>query len=273
MSWFLPFCILLLAAPPGLAAIDISQIGFEQRLNEAVPADLALRDESGKAASLGRYLDGRPALLVLSDYRCRKLCGLVLEGLAESLASVQPGPGKAFRVIVVGLRPDDGGGAAQKANLALRHPNAGVEGGWHFLSGDATAIEALARSIGFRYAYDPAVDQYVHPAGFVLLTGAGRIARYLPGLRFAPLDLQLGLVDAANGRIGSTVEHLLLLCYDYDPASGRYNFAIIKALRLMGLASVVLLGGLLTLLTIRATRQRRHTPNPAVRPIPPERNE
>ena len=259
MKWLLPLCAFLLTVRSAIAAVDVRQIGFEQRLNETVSADLMFRDESGEAVRLGRYLDGRPALLVLTDYRCRKLCGLILEGLAESLASVQPRAGEAFRVVVVGLRPGDGGGAAKKAELALRHPDAGVETGWRFLSGDGRDIEELARSLGFRYGYDSAGDQYVHPAGIVLLTGTGRIARYFFGLRFAPLDLRLGLAEAAAGRTGFPVERLLLLCYDYDPASGRYSFAIIKALRLMGLGTVVALVGLLSLLSVREARRRRQT--------------
>jgi protein SCO1/2 len=261
----LPLWLVLLIAPLSMAAVNFGEIGFEQLLNETVSPDLMFRDEAGRPARLAQYLEGKPALLVLTDYRCRKLCGLILDGLAESLAAGKLKAGKTFRVIVVSLAPGDTAAAVKKTELAARHPLAGVVSGWRFLSGDGQNIEKLAQSVGFRYAYDPVVDQYAHPAGIVLLTGAGRIARYFYGIRFAALDLRLGLAEAAGGRsaateaagrIGSPVERLLLLCYDYDPTSGHYGFLVMKTLRLAGLATAVSLGGLITLLWVRDRRRR-----------------
>ena len=106
----------------------------------------------------------------------------------------------------------------------------------------------MTAAVGFRYAYDAAKDQYAHAAGIIILTPQGRIARYLYGLEFAPRDLRLALVEAAAEKIGSPVDQLLLYCYQYDPAIGKYSMAIRNVLRLAALATVLSLGVLMVVM-------------------------
>jgi protein SCO1/2 len=133
--------------------------------------------------------------------------------------------------------------AEAKARYLKRYRRPEAEQGWHFLTGKKDQIDALAQAVGFRYAWDPEVKQYAHASGIMLLTPQGRIAQYYYGIEYAPRDVQLGLVEASKGKIGSVVDQVLLYCYHYDPRQGRYGAAIFNILRLSALATVLVLGG------------------------------
>ena len=128
---------------------------------------------------------------------------------------------------------------------------------WHFLTGDQKSIDALTHAVGFRYAYDPATKQFAHASGIMLTTPEGKLARYFYGIEYAPKDLRLSIVEASANKIGSPVDQLLLYCYHYDPASGKYGLAIMNVVRLGGVITVVGIFALLMLLRRRNTSRAR----------------
>jgi len=231
----------------------VEQLGFDQRLGERVPLDLAFRDETGRTVTLEAALDGRPAILVLLYYRCTMLCPLLLDGLVRGLRDVGFQPGKEFRILTLSIDPREGPDlAATKKTITLqRYGRPTAERGWLFLTGQEPAIAALAKAVGFRYQYDQSRDEYAHPAGLVLLTPEGAIARYFYGVDFPPRDLRLGLVEAAQSRIGSPVDQLLLLCYHYDPLTGKYGLVIMNVLRLAGSATALALAAFIFVMVRR----------------------
>lgn len=242
------------AVPPagthGTAAPAIlREVGFDQHLDAAVAADVGFRDEAGRAVHLRDYLDGPPVVLVLAQYRCPNLCPLVLESLAAGLRATGLGAGD-YAVVAVGLDPRETPAVAARARQAVLggYFPAARRGGWHFLTGDDAAIHAVAASIGFRYAYDRTRHEYAHPAGVVVLTPRGRIARYLFGMDFPARDLRLALVEGSHGRIGSVVDHVLLTCYRYDAATGRYTPLVMTLVRIGGVLTIAGLGLMLFLL-------------------------
>lgn len=237
----------------------ITKAGFDQRLNETVPMDVRLQNDQGQTVQLGHYLKAHPAILLPAYYGCPNLCPLTLEGLAESLGQVSAKIQKDYQVVAVSIDPRETPSLAadKKTALTARFPGLEIADRWHFLTGEDDEIRRLMRAIGFRYAYDPKLDQYAHAAGIVLLTEQGRIARYFYGVRFAPMDLRLGLVETARRKIGSPIDQLLLLCYHYDPVSGRYSPLIMQILRLAGLATVLLIGASLILMLRRERRRKR----------------
>jgi protein SCO1/2 len=240
--------------PPGALAA----IAFEQRLNEPVPAQLALRDEAGTAVQLGDYLGQKPVILTLNYYACPMLCPLVLEGLQRSLRVLSFTIGEQFDVVTVSIDPGETPAlaAAAKARYVRDYGRSGAEVGWHFLTGDEASIQQLTQAVGFRYAYDAAKDQYAHAAGIMVLTPQGRISRYFYGIEFSPRDLRLALVEAAANTIGSPVDQLLLFCYRYDPATGRYTLVVRRALQLASLATVLSLAGFMVVMFRRERPQR-----------------
>lgn len=242
--------------------IELQEIGYDQRLHERVPADLVFRDSAGKHVRLGEYFGGRPVILSLAYYECPMLCPLVLDGVLRSLRTLSLDLGRDYTVITVSIDPGETPqlAAATKARMVRAYGRPGAAAGWHFLTGEAAAIRRLSQAVGFRYTYDPAKDQYAHAAGIVVLAPQGTIARYLYGIEFAPRDLRLSLVQAAAGTIGSPVDQLLLLCYQYDPTSGTYTVAIMNVLRLAGIGTALGLGGLMVIL-FRRERMRSGAPD------------
>jgi protein SCO1/2 len=238
---------------PGPAAdarpAALRDVAFDQRLGEALPLDAALVDESGRAVRLGDYFGRRPVVLSLAYYGCPMLCTLSLNGLASAMKTLSFDAGREFEVVTLSFEPKETPeqAAAAKKTYVERYGRPAAAAGWHFLTGDAAAVAAVTRAVGFRYAWDGETRQYAHPAGVVVATPEGRIARYLYGVEYAPKDLRFALVEASAGRVGTPVDQLLLYCYEYDPVRGRYGAAIMRTVRFMGILTVL---GLVTLIAV-----------------------
>ena len=243
------------AVPPGAPTKDV---GFDQRLGETVPLELAFKDETGRDVKLGDYFGKKPVLLSLVYFGCPMLCGMATEGLVRSLKPVKFLPGDEFTVLTVSFDPGEGPAmAVEKRSGVLRALNRpGAEKGWHFLTGSEASVKALTRAVGFRYVWDERTKQWAHPSGIVTLTPQGRISHYLFGIEYAPKDLRLSLVEAAQGNIGTAVDQVLLYCYQYDPAMGRYGAAVMRILRAASVLTVLALSSFV-LLMIRRERLAR----------------
>ena len=218
------------SAKPGL----LGRIGIDQRLHEQVPLDLSFVDETGREVKLREYFGRRPVLLALVYYECPMLCTQVLNGVTGALKVLNFDVGKEFDVVAVSINPREGPGlaAAKKQAYLERYGRPHTAAGWHFLTGREENIRALANAVGFRYAYDEEIKQYAHGAGVELLTPRGVIARYFYGIEFAPRDMRLGIVEASEERIGSPIDSVLLLCYHYDPATGKYGATAMTMVRI-----------------------------------------
>ena len=226
--------------PPGLEFV-----GIEQRLNAEVPADLEFRDELGNNVKLGDYFGrGRPVILNLGYYTCPMLCGELLQGLVGSMKALTLQLGQDFDVVTVSFNPDEtvDMAAAKKRDIMKRYGRAGSDRGWHFLTGQASQINALTRAVGFQYQFDPRTKQYAHATAIVILTPDRHIAEYFYGVEFSPRDLRLGLVQASQCKVGNITDAVLLYCYHYDPRSGKYGAIISNILQISGLATVLILG-------------------------------
>lgn len=248
-------CLFMLNTLSTLAQADqprpavIPDVGIDQHLDAQVPLDLTFRDDTGRLVQLGDYFSTKPVILVFAYYQCPMLCPLVLDGVAKSLRVLSFTAGKEFTVITVSIDPNETPAlaTAKKEQIVQRYARPGSATGWHFLTGEPAAITQLAQVVGFRYASDKQTGQYAHAAGIVILTPQGRISRYFYGVEFAPRDVRLGLVEAAANQIGSLADQLLLLCYHYDPNSGKYTALTINVLRVAGTMTVLALGALIVL--------------------------
>lgn len=223
---------------------ELRQVGIEQRLDEVIPLDLTFRDETGQAVRLGSYFAQRPVLLALVYYECPMLCTLVLNGLVSALKAVALDAGRDFDVVAVSIDPAETPemAARKKETYLQTYRRAGADTGWHFLTGDETSIRYLADAVGFRYRYDPDSGEFAHAAAIAVLTPSGRIARYFYGVEYAPRDLRLGIIEAADERIGTPVDQLLLYCFRYDASTGRYSAAVLNLVRLGGVLTVAAFG-------------------------------
>jgi protein SCO1/2 len=244
----------------------LREIGFDQHLDQPVPLDTALRDEAGRAVRLGDYFGKRPVVMTFAYYDCPMLCTLVINGLSSALGVLSLEPGADFEIVTVSFDPRDtpASAAAKKAGYLARYKRPGAEAGWHFLTGDQGSIDRLTKAAGFRYVWDKETRQFAHPTGVMVLTPDGRLARYLFGIEYGPRDLRFAIVDASAGKVGSAADALLLYCYHYDPITGRYGLAIMRAVRVAGAATVLALGAFVVVMI----RREKRIPNPESQRIP-----
>ncbi|HEX8843644.1 MAG TPA: SCO family protein [Pyrinomonadaceae bacterium] len=232
----------------------LQEVRIEQRLNEQLPLDLKFKDETGRTVELRDYFNGpKPVVLSLVFYKCPMLCNQILTGLMAALRAQNFTAGREFEVITASFDPRETpeDAAEKKRDYLARYNRPGAEKGWHFLTGDAESIRRLTDAVGFRYHYDEKTNQFAHASGIMVLTPGGKLSRYFYGVEYNPRDLRLGLVEASDGKIGSVVDQLLLYCYHYDPATGRYGPVVMNFMRLGSIVTIVGLVGLVLILRRR----------------------
>jgi len=227
-------------ARPGL----LNQVGIDQHLNHQVPLHLVFNDETGREVQLGELFGKRPVILAMVYYECPMLCTQVLNGLVSALGVMNFDVGREFDVVAVSINPRETPGlAAQKKQVYLdRYKRPQSAAGWHFLTGKEENIKQLAAAVGFRYAYDPRIRQYAHGAGVEVLTPKGVISKYFYGIEFSARDIRFGVIEASDERIGTAIDDVLLLCYHYDPTTGKYGRVAIDAVRVGAVATMLGLG-------------------------------
>jgi protein SCO1 len=244
--------------PPNL----MMEVGIDQKLDGQIPLDLTFRNERGEAVTLGSYFHSKPVILSLVYYRCPMLCTQVLNGMVETFKTLNFTAGQEFDIVTVSIDPAEQPdlAAEKKAQYVEEYGRPGVAAGWHFLTGDKASIEKLAASVGFRYVYDAKSKQFAHGAGIMIATPQGKLARYLYGIEYGAKDIRFALMEAAKGKIGSPADKILLLCYHYDPTTGKYGLVVANLLKGGGILAVLMLGGYMT---INFLRDRRKTLQPA----------
>jgi len=246
----------------GLTAEQLEQVGFDQRLGNDLPLDANFLDDTGSEVSLKTYFGRHPVLLVPVYYHCRTLCSVVLKNFSLAVQRLPFKAGQDFEIIVFSFDPRDTPAVAaeiKKKTMAEYHSPATEVAGWHFLTGSNSAIDELARAIGFRYVFDPSTGEYAHASGIVLATAAGQITRYFYGIDYPIRDLRLGLIESATNKIGSAVDQILLRCFRYDPVTGKYTLIIERVLSIAaGITFFVLammIGGFLYAERLRRIRR------------------
>lgn len=253
MKWILVF----LAATPLFAETSSTppqlpgKVAVAQKLGSQLPLDTIMVDERGEPVRLGDYFkSGRPVLMNFVYYRCPMLCPLVLHGTATALSDLKFDIGKDFDVVTISIDPRDTPAQAAefKDKYVKEYGRFSAMNGWHFLTGNDTNIHRIANAVGFQYAYDGTRDQFAHGAALFVLTPEGRVSRYFFGFEFNPRDLRLGLVEASAKKIGTVTDAVLLLCYHYDPVTGRYSRDAMNLMRAGGATTLIALAGFIFLM-------------------------
>jgi len=259
--------------PPGtsseLVPDVLEKVGIDQKLNAQVPLDAVFRDEAGRQVKLGEFFGKRPVVLSLVYYECPMLCTQVLNGAVAAFKVLNFGIGDEYEVVTISFDPKETPkmATAKKETYLAKYGRPEGAKGWHFLTGDQPAIEALASSVGFRYVFDQASQQYVHASALMVLTPDGRVSKYFYGIDYPPKDLRLGLIEASGGKIGTPVDQVLLYCYHYDPHSGKYSMVVMNVLRLAGVVTVALIGGFIVAMWSLDRRKSKRAAAPAP-PVP-----
>lgn len=234
------------STPSSVRPPIFDEVGIDQKLNARIPFDLAFRDEAGKPVKLGEYFGAKPVVLMLVYYDCPQLCNQVLQGFVMALRGLKFEPGAEFTVVTVSFDPKETSdlAARKKESYIKSYGRETAAAGWHFLTGDEASIKTLAETVGFRYAWDDATRQFAHASGIMVATPQGVMSKYLYGVEYAPRDLRLALVEASEGKVGSLVDSILLLCYHYDPTTGKYGLIVMNLIRIGGVLTLVALAAM-----------------------------
>lgn len=247
--------LLCFMVPRAWAAADLGTFAYDQRPGQLVPIHTAFSDSKGRTLTLQQAIEGRPTILALGYFHCPNLCGLVRADLMNALARL--GSGRAYSLVVISIDPKEttADAASAKAVDVAQFGSAQKAERWEYLTGSAVAIRAVAEAVGFKSRFDDDARQFLHPAGLVFLTGSGTISGYLLGLGYKPGDVELGLARAANGATARALP-VLLLCFHYDPKTGRYTLAIERLVQLGCGITVLVVGGTIFLALRRERRTR-----------------
>ena len=245
-----------------------SDVGYEPKLGQSLPLEATLTDETGATIPLSSYFAGasakRPVLLVFYYQSCPMLCSLQLESVVASLKGTKYVVGRDFTFLAISMDPFDTveGSAKAKRKITNAYGQSGSESGFHFLTGSAENIKRITAGAGYRYYWDEESKQWAHATGVLLMAPDGRMARYLPGIEPFPRDLQFALLEAAEGQIGTIVDQVILYCYQYNEASGRYGAAIMRTLRLSAVGTMIVLAGFVVF-SLRRERSAASSHTPA----------
>ncbi|HEY6346870.1 MAG TPA: SCO family protein [Bryobacteraceae bacterium] len=228
--------------PPGFKPLALEGVGVDEHLGLPVDLTLTFTGEDGSPVPLQSFFHhGRPVILDLVYYRCPMLCNLILNGQTETMRQIPWTPGNEYEVVTISIDPRETEQTAQQKKATYLKDFEKPAPGWHFLTDYNGHAKTLAEEIGFHYRYDRRQDQYAHPAAIMVLTPEGKIARYLYGIRFRPVDLRFALAEASEGRMTLTIQKILLLCYHYDPVANRYVLFASNLMKGGGVLTVALL--------------------------------
>lgn len=235
----------------------LENVEVEEKLGDVIPTDLRFANSEGDSVRIGDLMEsGKPVLLNPLYYECPILCSLVLDAVFDVVHELEWTPGEDYTIISFSIDPEETPdlAASTKQDYLNRLGRPGAPEGWHFLTGKPSSIDKLTEAVGFRYQYDETTGEYMHPASIMMISPEGVITRYLYGMNFKEFDLRNALYEAADGRIGSTIDKVLLYCYTYDPSSQSYVPVAINIMKLGGLATVIILGIFLGILWRREKR-------------------
>jgi len=226
-----------------------SQVGIDEHLGQTIPMNLTLIDEYGKPVKLSDITKGKPFALTLVYFRCAGLCSPLLTGFTKTIDLTDLVPGKDYEVITVSFDPTETylTGSEKKKNYFAQLKNKQLNNeDWRFLTADSATIAQLTDAVGFRYIKKD--NEYIHSGVLTLLSPEGKITRYLYGTDFLPLDFKLGIIEAAEGKVGTTISKVVSLCYTYDAEGKRY---VLDVTRIAGGGILLLLGAFIVVLIVK----------------------
>jgi protein SCO1/2 len=226
---------------------ELQDVGFDEKLGGSVTlSELTFKNEAGQSVQLSDYFkSGKPVLLNLLYFECPNLCNFLLNGMVDTLKTMDWTPGRQFEIVSVSVDPREGPelAAKKKASYLKSYSRPEAAEGWHFLtSPDESQVKRLADQVGFKYKWDEKEKQYAHGAALFILTPQGKISRYLYGVQFKEKDLRLALVEASDGKIGTIVDRILLFCYRYNPVTRTYSIVATRLMQAGGAVTVLVLG-------------------------------
>src|SRR5262249_6417861 len=246
--WFAGVAVLIWTSFASAAAQQsrpgvLQEVGIDQQLGTQIDLSVPFRDEAGNLVTLSKYFNGKPVVLAPIYLTCSSLCPMTLNSLMQALRILNLKVGKDYEVVAFSFDPKESpvAAAAVKGRYVRDYNRQGTADGFHFLTSDEKSIQALTASIGFHYKWDETSGQWAHATGIMVITSEGRVSQYFYGLEYSARDLRLSMVEASQKKIGTIVDRVLLYCYRYDPATGKYGLVVVRSVRIVGAATALAL--------------------------------
>lgn len=238
----------------------LQDVGIEEKLGDVIPIDAKFSTVNGDSISLGDLLgDGKPVILNPLYYECPMLCGLVVDGVIDVVDNLAWKPGEDYIIISFSIDPLENHELAKeyRERYINKLTKTNAEKGWYFLTGKQSQIDKVINAIGFKYNEVQGTGEYAHSAAIIMLSPQGKITRYLYGIKYDEFDTKNALYESADGKIGSTVEQILMYCYQFDPDSNSYVPIAFNIMKIGGLATLIILGIFIALLWVRERRKKQ----------------
>ncbi len=242
---------------------DLANVGITEKLGEYVSGDIRLVNEKGEVVVLEKYLNnGRPLMLAMVYFECPMLCNLILQGMMKGVGELSWQPGREYDILVVSISPTETPelAMANKQMYLDRLGNHEASDGIHFLTGTEEQVRRLGDQVGFYYQWNEQTQEYMHGSTLIFLSETGRVSRYLHGIDYPELMLRNALSDAAQGRIGSPIDRIVLYCFQYDAAAGSYVPVAVNIMKLGGAATLLVLGVFLGFFFLRERKSGNSNP-------------
>ena len=241
---------------------ELQNVGIDEKLGQKIDLNLKFKDEYGNEVTLGSYFDGKhPVVISPIYYACPGLCNFHLNGFTDALKLMEPGwaVGEKFTMLEISFDSKETPelAAAKKKTYMKLYGREGAEDHWHFLTADEATVQAFTGSVGFKFRWDENQKEWAHASAAIVIAPDGKISRYLPGIMFDPKDIKLALNEAAEGKIGTLVESLVLYCFKYDPHSSKYTLAAVNLMKMGGALMVLVMVLWLTPVWIRSRREQK----------------
>ena len=237
----------------------LDEVKLTEKLGDKIPLNLTFTDETGKEVKLADYYnDGKPVVINLGYYNCPMLCGLVTQGLTQAAKQLNWKPGDEYRILTISFdhteTPQLASDNKDSVMVELGKPLGPMD--WAFLTGTEDNIRKLTEATGFGFKWDERTQQYAHPAAIVITSPDGTITKYMAGIVFPSNQLKFALLEASNGQVGSILDQIVLMCFQYDHTAGKYTLAVTRLMRFAGWATVIILGSIIGILLIKENKKR-----------------
>ncbi|MCP4632331.1 MAG: SCO family protein [candidate division Zixibacteria bacterium] len=242
---------------------ELKKIDVEEHLGDNIPLDLMFISDRGDTITLKDYFfKEKPVILILGYYSCPMLCNLIMNGVSEGVRQLSYLPGRDFQIVMISIDPTETDllASAKKANYIKQIGKPNIENGWDFLTTSTDNAAILSEAVGFKYFYDEEEEQYAHPAVLVFLSPEGKISRYIYGIEYSERSLRMAIMEASEGKVGNTLDRIILYCYHYDPDAGSYVLFAGNVMRIGGFITLILLAGVLIPMWLKERRKKSVVP-------------
>lgn len=237
---------------------ELQNVGIEEKIGQNIDLSLMVTDEKGQKRALSSFMRPHAPLVISPIYfNCPGLCNFHLNGLTDTLKTVDWSPSKEFEIMAFSFDPTETSDVAaqKKENYLKLYGREGTADGWHFVTADQETVNKLTESVGFKFKWNEQAKEWSHASAAIIVSPEGKISRYLHGIQFDARDVELALNEAADGKVGNIVDSVMLFCFKYDSHQSKYGLQVFNLMKLAGAVTVIALALWLGIAMIQAKRE------------------